>query len=438
MFYGGFEDTAKTSERKSKMKVQDRPSEMQEMRNSKTKEDMNAYGTLMTWTCPRTICRTYLQGCSRTTEDYGTFPTFNGDKRKFEDVWARFTSLVDESTEQVHLKMARLRKCLTGKALEAIRGLGVTANEYQKAKQILKTKYEGTRRLLRAYLDQLEQALLIRRNDIHALEKFADLVRICGKVTGRTKRSLKRFWEIEKSGAHWDDRLVLTKQKSKVKDSLKYKNGRCLVAVSWKENKPDLPDAKPMVLSRIRNTKRNLKKKSHVAEEYQATIQANVDKGYLRKVPSNEQLPAYVWCLPHFSVVRKDKSTTKCESCLTVLVVAQESNRRRKELAKLTYTEDSIDSPGSDDEGVELYHQLKALSGVASMQATKWISNLPKVIGAIPSQEHATEIVINSGQDPITKTLGIPWNSTEDVFTFALCRFSSFPGISDNKGKRPA
>ena len=42
--------------------------------------------------------------------------------------------------------------------------------------------------------------------------------------------------------------------------------------------------------------------------------------------------------------------------------------------------------------------------------------NSPKVIEAIPTEEGATEIVINSGQDPITKTLGISWNSTEDVF----------------------
>ena len=105
-------------------------------------------------------------------------PTFNGDKRKFEDFWALFTSLVDESTEPVNLKMARLRQCLTGNALEAIRGLGVPVHEYEEAKEILKTKYGGTRRLLRAYLDQLEQAPPIRSNDIHALEKFVDLVRI--------------------------------------------------------------------------------------------------------------------------------------------------------------------------------------------------------------------------------------------------------------------
>ncbi|XP_044178308.1 uncharacterized protein LOC122960283 [Acropora millepora] len=91
-------------------------------------------------------------------------PTFDGDKRKFEDFWVLFRSLVDESTEPSNLKMARLRQCLTGNALEAIRGLGVTAPEYEEAKEILKSKYGGARRLLRAYMDQLEQMPLIRSN----------------------------------------------------------------------------------------------------------------------------------------------------------------------------------------------------------------------------------------------------------------------------------
>ena len=47
-------------------------------------------------------------------------PTFDGDMRKFEDYWVLFRSLVDESTEPSNLKMARLRQCLTGNALEAI------------------------------------------------------------------------------------------------------------------------------------------------------------------------------------------------------------------------------------------------------------------------------------------------------------------------------
>ena len=45
------------------------------------------------------------------------------------------------------------------------------------------------------------------------------------------------------------------------------------------------------------------------------------------------------------------------------------------------------------------------------------LKTMRKVIEAIPTEERTKEIVMNSGQDPITKTLGISWNSTEDVFT---------------------
>ena len=79
---------------------------------------------------------------------------------------------------------------------------------------------------------------------------------------------------------------------------------------------------------------------------------------------------------------------------------------------------------------MELYCQLKVLCGVANMHARKWISNSPKVIATFPTEECATEIVINSGQDPVIKTLGISWNSSKD-------RFSGFPRFSDNEAKRP-
>ena len=52
--------------------------------------------------------------------------------------------------------------------------------------------------------------------------------------------------------------------------------------------------------------------------------------------------------------------------------------------------DDSIDRVENDDEGVELHRQLKALWGIAGMQARKWISNSPKVIEAIPTEERAT------------------------------------------------
>ena len=52
--------------------------------------------------------------------------------------------------------------------------------------------------------------------------------------------------------------------------------------------------------------------------------------------------------------------------------------------------DDSIDSVENDEEGVELYRQLKALWGAANMQARKWISNSPEVMEKILAEERAT------------------------------------------------
>ena len=127
--------------------------------------------------------------------------------------------------------------------------------------------------------------------------------------------SLKRFWEIQTSGLERTDRLVLTDEErlalNKVKDSLKYVKGRYRVAVPWKEAKPEISDTKPMALFRLRSTERKLRKDDSVAENYKNTIQDYIEKGYLRRVPLDEQLPNNVWYLPHFLVVRMDKTTTK-------------------------------------------------------------------------------------------------------------------------------
>ena len=105
-------------------------------------------------------------------------PSFDGDKTKFEDFWLLFESLVDCSDEPVNIKMARLRQSLSGEALTAVRGLGVSSLEYEEAKNILKTKFGGERRQLRAYMDQLESTPQIKPRDINEFERFADLVRV--------------------------------------------------------------------------------------------------------------------------------------------------------------------------------------------------------------------------------------------------------------------
>ena len=105
-------------------------------------------------------------------------PVFSGEKSKFEDFWEMFLSLVDQSEEPPNIKMARLRQSLSGAALEAIRGLGVTEPEYNEAKEILQSKFGGERRKLQAYMDQIEQMPPLKSADVKSFERFADLVRI--------------------------------------------------------------------------------------------------------------------------------------------------------------------------------------------------------------------------------------------------------------------
>ena len=78
--------------------------------------------------------------------------------------------------------------------------------------------------------------------------------------------------------------------------------------------------------------------------------------------------------------------------------------------------DDSIDSVENETDGVKLYYELRELWAKASMEARKWISNSPSALAEIPDEDRAIEIVINDGQNPMTKTLGIAWNSQTDEF----------------------
>ena len=66
------------------------------------------------------------------------------------------------------------------------------------AEIILTTKYGGARRLLLAYMDQLEQILLIRSNDIHALDKVGRHCVNHGRQA-RGGRKRRRAWGLNSS-----------------------------------------------------------------------------------------------------------------------------------------------------------------------------------------------------------------------------------------------
>ena len=128
-------------------------------------------------------------------------------------------------------------------------------------------------------------------------------------------QNLKCFWEVESCGTETNDVNILTESEKKaldlVSESLLYQNGRYQVAVPCKDHKPKLPDNCSIATSRLHSTEKKLLQNEFVAKEYQITIEEYIQKGYLRRVPPDEKPPLEVSYLPHFPMIRMDKSTSK-------------------------------------------------------------------------------------------------------------------------------
>ena len=128
-------------------------------------------------------------------------------------------------------------------------------------------------------------------------------------------RTLKGFWEVEDFGIGTITPPVMTEEEraalEKVKNSCTVVEERYQVGVPWKRGQPKLPDNYAIAKSRLVSTEKNLRKNPVVAEEYCRTIKEYVEKGYLQKVNPKQEKAVSQWYLPHFPVIRLDKSTTK-------------------------------------------------------------------------------------------------------------------------------
>lgn len=75
--------------------------------------------------------------------------------------------------------------------------------------------------------------------------------------------------------------------------------------------------------------------------------------------------------------------SSKNSAPVEVQFIAQENARQcavyllaAETVLKSTYMDHSLDSVENEEQGVELYHQLKALWEKAGMQTRRWVSNI--------------------------------------------------------------
>ena len=83
------------------------------------------------------------------------------------------------------------------------------------------------------------------------------------------------------------------------------------MAIPWIDDEPPLYCNRKSAEDRLYSLEKHLKRRPDVAEKYCQVLEANVDKGYIRKLEPGEVDDGPSWYLPHFPVVREDKETTK-------------------------------------------------------------------------------------------------------------------------------
>ena len=66
-----------------------------------------------------------------------------------------------------------------------------------------------------------------------------------------------------------------------------------------------------MALRRLLNTEKRLLKNPEIGEAYTNNINQYLEKGYIRRLDPTEKSALKKWYLPHFPVVRPDRTTTK-------------------------------------------------------------------------------------------------------------------------------
>ena len=100
---------------------------------------------------------------------------------------------------------------------------------------------------------------------------------------------------------------------NKIQQSQKNDGERYQVDVPWRDEQPTLDSNYEMAVKRLEDTKKRLVRQKSLSDEYAKILTTYQQKGYIRKVYVWKEIKpeGKVWYLPHFPVIRRDKTTTK-------------------------------------------------------------------------------------------------------------------------------
>ena len=142
-----------------------------------------------------------------------------------------------------------------------------------------------------------------------------------GKSNEEEIIAMREMTELELMGVKEDKEKALSYEERtalmKVENSMIHDDERYVVSVPWRRDQPNLSGNFGYALSRLKKTEQNLKKREDVSvqKKYSEIFEDYVKKGYMLKIPARDKDWAAAisssWFLPHFPVIREDRTTTK-------------------------------------------------------------------------------------------------------------------------------
>ena len=130
-------------------------------------------------------------------------------------------------------------------------------------------------------------------------------------IDDETNNMLKNFWEVEQIGESTKNEFSKEELKiqDKVKTTIKLKENRYEIEIPWKEKVINLPNTRIVAVDRLRSLQRRFAKDKDLEMEYKRVIENHEEKGYIEDVTGENSKDQ--WLLPHFPVIKKDRSSTK-------------------------------------------------------------------------------------------------------------------------------
>ena len=84
------------------------------------------------------------------------------------------------------------------------------------------------------------------------------------------------------------------------------------------------------------------------------------------------------------------------------------------------YMDDILHSEETVEDAILVCEDLTKVLGGTGFRAQKWCSNRTEVLEEIPQEDRAIGVKLDDSELPSVKTLGVHWNTSDDVFTFIV------------------